>query len=77
MSFLERRSVRPPTAEDYVRRLRFFVRWCMYNRLDWSDPAELDVVLLTLFDEWFFEGIAQTLFFTLETGPFVLLAKLA
>ena len=57
LSFLLTRNVTLATRLVYQNHVTSFIEWCRMHRLDWSCPEELDLILVTLFDELFFKGL--------------------
>ena len=58
LSFLESSSVTTKTRDDYVRHVREMVEWCRLNRFDWETEEELDLLVVTYFDEFFWHGVS-------------------
>ena len=58
LSFLEWRTVRGPTRQEYSRRVIRFVTWCCLHSMNWTTDDDLDSILVTLFDELFFKGMS-------------------
>lgn len=54
-SFLEAIGIDERTAKDYGARVVKFISLCESRRWDWSSTAELDIVLVSVFDEMFYK----------------------
>ena len=58
LSLLETKRLKEGPARDYMNRINAFMTWCRARRLDWDTPFALDLIVIILFDEMFFKGIA-------------------
>ena len=57
LSYLEQRSIRTPTLQEYIRRGQRFVQYCLEAKWTWSDAPGLDHVLIMYLDQMFWEGL--------------------
>ena len=58
LSFLEWRTVGAPTRQDFSHRVIRFVMWCYRHSMNLHTDDDLDLLLVTLFDELFFKGMS-------------------
>ena len=55
-SFLETKSVKQPTLDDYRIRATTFCQWCLTSLVLWASDEELDLALVLFMDKLYFEG---------------------
>jgi hypothetical protein len=57
LSILEEAAVRPATRLQYITQLRLFRDWCQWTGRDWSNPQELDSILVEYFTSLYQDGL--------------------